>query len=162
MNYFTTQSHLPFLHYVNGQYGLSLRLDSFPLSDPIEFDELFEEVDCMKLIDRKINVIFLANYLANLIAAQTRRGAANIIFCPDENIKKVITSQANYFTCIVDDRLKSNEIRSTYWKARSKLSDEQSHIENPKAVDGGVQFSPEGFSCLPNYKAYFKRGFWED
>lgn len=98
------------------------------------------------------NTLLGGLHLSGRVASYTRRGPGNILFVPTETMRQEIIDQHNghhrlFDQIIVSDMLESNEMWCTYWKM------------NNQTLDGGVQYSPNGFSCLPNFKNYFHRGF---
>lgn len=143
---------LPFSTF-EGNEGRQLTLVAQPmeLGTPLEFDELFEDVDVSRFVN---DPAIASNYMANRIAQETRRGAGNIVIVGTREIAELIGDRAGRGSMpIVHDGLKFNEVRVAYWKIMGRTADTKG------AVDGGVQYSPDGFSKLPNYKSYFKRGF---
>lgn len=145
--YFCSPKQLPFCAYkINGDY-IQLNIESPPITNPVPFDDLFIDV-------ASFPKEFAANHLANEIARLSRRGPGNILFVPDEESAIYYNTSPGLFTIIINPDLKPNELRCAYWK-----------IHDGKTIDGGIQFSPDGFSCLTNnelshYKNYFVRCFW--
>lgn len=178
LHLFKTPSNLPFLYYstkeveYNGQKHPQMTLDV--AIKPIIVESTFE-LDGLWTIEHNANIqrayerphgrIFAAQILRNAVARKSRRSVANILIVPNEIEKLWFDEQIselrwNDLTVHVDPSLRPNELRATYWK----ITYDRDNI--PRAVDGGLQFSPEGFSCIQkegncwyDYHSYFVRGF---
>jgi hypothetical protein len=155
MKIFSTQKELHFLHCTVDQTGLmTLSADLFPNSHPEPFEDWFTTVDVSHIRGQTFSKRFAANILANRIASATRRAAGNILFVPDHDTQVWFQhTPGPQFQYVINYDLKPNELRCTFWKQHLGRNG------NPVAVDGGVQFSPTGFSAQPNYKDYFARCF---
>lgn len=155
MKIFSTKKELHFLHVTLGSNGaMTLSADLFPNSKPDPFEDWFKLVDVSHIAGHMMTKRFAANILANRIASQTRRAAGNILFVPDHDTELWFQhTPGPQFRYIIDYDLKPNELRCTFWKQHLGQNGQA------VAVDGGVQFSPTGFSAVPNYKDYFARCF---
>lgn len=152
MKPFATARNHPFLMY--DQIGsapntIRLKAEVLPLSAPPDFESLFKTVDIKHLdvySDRKIRA---AHVIANRVGFDTKRSIANILWVPDTETE-MYYQHCNLHWCkqiVVDYTMKPNELRCTYW------------VINNGLIDGGIQFSPQGFSRLPNAECYFQRCF---
>lgn len=165
-NFFQAKSQLIFLHYRNKDWHesgeaiavfepgqtISLHAEHMEVCEPIAFDDLFDTVD----LDEGVrNAKSATNYLSNLIAAQTRRGAGNLVFVGTDEMAAAVGDLPAWDRPkpIVLDHLAPNEIRVAYWRLKWDARDVE------LAVDGGVQEWPGGYAKLPNYRSYFKRCF---
>lgn len=157
---FYVPQQVPFLCYthLNGELWdktswvespVCLDLKTFPLCDEIEVDDLWGTVDIKRAVS-PTNAVLL---MANTIAHETRRGAGNVVIVSSQPLADSIKQDVTWSRLIVDPSLQENEIRVTFWKTHTNISGTQ-----VLAVDGGVQYTPDGFSKLPNYQGYFKRG----
>lgn len=155
-NLFETKKKELFLVFKNSEDNtINFGCEQLHDSKPIEFDDLFTEVDLSHMqASTEFYKIHCAMIIGNRIAAQTRRGFANMLFVPDQETKvwfesaTIETSREMFSNIIVCDSLQKNEIRCAYWK----------NIQN-SIVDGGIQYHPDGFSCQSNYKDYFTKCF---
>lgn len=153
---FATRSNLPFLNYqFNAGGALSLHADVFPIGDiGLPFTDWFEAFDLSFTAGWDTNPNYLAlivNSMRNEIARATRRAAGNIAFVP--SLKRMLELETHKgilydLKIIVDEQLEENEIRVMYWKNY-----------DGQAVDGGFQFSPEGWAFMPDYRKYSLKAF---
>lgn len=156
---FKTSSNLPFLHFVhNADKSLTLRADNFLADRSLtQFPtQLYREVDMsrVKRSDRYFGA-FVVNILANDIARASRRGVGNILFVPnyDKQLYYQHCGTSRKFQIEIDRSLAPNEVRCAYWRLHlNSLGQEM-------AVDGGIQFTPDGGVLAPNASAYFVRCF---
>lgn len=149
---FSTPKDMPFVYWKQaGIYGTqyTLAVEDQPITEIISFNDLF--TDMVASPPKAVALISVANEIARL----ARRGPGNIFFVADEEsqeyFKKVLS--VTDIDVHVMPSLQKNELRGAYWKGMGK------------AVDGGIQFSPSGFSRLPDtaligYKNYFVRCFY--
>jgi hypothetical protein len=161
-NFFQAKSQLVFLHYrykdsdeAISTFGagrtISLHAGHMEICEPIAFDDLFDAVQLEHTLAPKD----ATNLLSNLIAAETRRGAGNIVLVGTNEMADAIGTLPAWDRPkpIVLEHLAPNEIRVAYWRLKWDAKDVE------LGVDGGVQEWPGGYSKLPNYRSYFKRCF---
>lgn len=178
LDLFKTPSNLPFLFFTvteieQGVCGakelppLSLHAGVQQIIEQPTFDDLWVTVNNANIQKASEHVhgrLFAANIIRNDVARRSRRAVGNILIVPDVEQQTWFEDQISarkihpLDKVLVDPSLQPNELRSTYWKI--KLSADGV----PVCVDGGLQFSPEGFSCVPtskrfSYHSYFSRGF---
>lgn len=158
MTPYSTPQNLPFLFYKLDDTGnLDFQAMKFPARKGITEvpADWYQTVDLSPMHNARSDPnfkIFAANIIANRVALRTVRAVANILFVPDFDSKiyfdNAFATYSKYDTVIIDRSLQPNEIRCTYWK-----------IVDGRAVDGGVQFSPDGYTTAPNSPSYFARCF---
>lgn len=192
LDIFRTPKQLPFLYYsgkdveyIDTDSGetktiknqLSLELGDKPIIEQPSLDDLWTLVDLGRFDNHEMGKLIAINKLCNEVARRTRRACANIVFVPNDTEKLVVDTHNKKYNMtakvIVDETLKPNELRATYWEVRFKRErTSREHIyditttNEAMAVDGGIQLSPDGFSCIRRengctnlYKDYFVRGF---
>lgn len=178
---FETPSNLPFLWYKKvGEYTtnfanldpithpkMSLEFGLKPIINQPTLEELWpieKNENIQRAHKHEFGRIFAANILCNSIARKSRRAYGNILIVPNEAERMWFAEKYvrfNYkISVFVDSSLEPNELRATYWKIHLD------QMGTPGIVDGGIQVSPEGVSCIQknddtmfNYSDYFARGF---
>jgi hypothetical protein len=153
MQLFSTPKQLLFLQLITNADGVSLQVNNMPVQSKIAFDELFRTLTLPAMPGANWRDV-AANVLANDIGRATRRGTGNILFVPDLDTKTWFENNhfPHRFKVVIHRNLQPNELRCTYWQGPN-------NNWSANVVDGGIQYSPEGFSCLPNYSDYFTRCF---
>ncbi len=195
LSHFKTPSNLPFMFYTSKQTTfkgetfpqMTLNLGSKPIIETPSLEDLWTTVNnpniqrkrvsnCSSSIksEHELHRMFAANIIANDVARRSRRAAANILIVPNKTEKDWFDETYTRFkyqrmTVVVDPTLEPNELRATYWKImykRERVGDNVITTDIPAYVDGGLQLSPEGFSCIQkegdcwiDYHSYFARGF---
>lgn len=171
LSHFKTPHNLPFLFLLKGEDidPISLNLDHMPIVDELPFG-------LWTTYKTKTSKIYIANAIRNEVARGSRRAVGNIIFLSTNSECECFKEQfASYghsdIKFVVDSQLYPNEIRSTYWKIlyrKIRVGDEIIETDEPVAIDGGIQLSPDGISCIYNikglvsdYTKYFVKGFYE-
>lgn len=155
--YFTIPAELPFLHMMKNDAGqLCLGAHTFPVVQnlPIPFDNLFDSLFTKMEIMYEASFVVRVNSMCNHIAANTRRGVANLIFVQSEKEQDELLKYKNFRDdrkVIVVPWMEKHEVRVTYWKAQAEMF---------KACDGGLQISPAGLAFNENYKRYFLKGIF--
>ena len=158
--YFTTAKELPFLHMMkNEQDQLCLGAHTFPAVQnlPIPFDNLFDCLFTTHEIMYETSYVVRVNSMCNHIAANTRRGVANLIFVQSEKEQDELLKPRNFRDnkkVIVVPWMQEHEVRVTYWNHNPDI--ETGAFS--RCVDGGLQISPSGLAFNQNYKRYFLRG----
>lgn len=159
--FFATEKNTLMLNYQTNPSGtLSLHADTFPVSEESPYESWFS-VHVHGLNQHDDDTLYhgcVARTLLNRIAAATRRAAGNVLFVPnfDEFLRYsnceqlLIGVNLQDLQVVIDYDLEPNELRATYWKCPPMWSG---------AVDGGVQFPPEGFVAQPAYRDFFWKTF---
>lgn len=161
---FARDEELPFLYYISKQRDPSDPHPDLPLltlaagpgtPSTITFDELWGEpigihqFEHTQPFDAVLQVQF--NFLANIIAAETRRGVGNMAFVGNQEWVEILSTGPRPPEAIMYlPHLKHNELRVAYFNKLGMF----------KAVDGGVGLLPSGLQVNPNgHEKYFARSF---
>jgi hypothetical protein len=186
LDIFKTPENLPFLYYRSdgtapGFFGgeptpsIRLHVGYMPVRKEISsleldafLDDVWQEVDndnLKRASQHQYGRLFAANILRTRIGFTSRRACGNILIVPNSEEKEWFDDIHQHFQSticqvIVDESLKPNELRATYWR----ISHGKDSTRGP--VDGGIQISPEGLSYIVeqpplgfNYRHYFTKGF---
>jgi|SRR5271157_149615 len=192
LSLFKTPSNLPVLFYSTKQVTykgetypqMSLNMEVKPIIEQPPLDDLWTVVNnpnIQKAHEHSDGRIFAANIICNDVARRSRRAAGNILIVPNKTQKAWFDKRYTELkwhtrmTVVVDPSLEPNELRATYWKIMYKKEcighykggwPKVITTDIPVAIDGGLQLSPEGFSCIQkegdcwiDYHSYFARGF---